>query len=447
MFIGKGRKWLFVCMALFLLLPIIFACTPKEAEKAEIVIGIVGPMKFHYGEHFWMGAQLARDEINEAGGIKVGDANYTIKLKKADTNEVENVSDAVGAMERLITVDNVDFVMGGWRSEAVMAMQEVVADNQVIYVTSGCASPEVTARIKQDYDRYKYTFRPQPGNTAVFLVPLLFSLLDQGARAVRAELGIETPKVAIMIDKVMAFDPLVTALNRVEAGLGIEFVGDWRPAATATDLTGELTGIKAAGAQMIIAGMAGPSGVPFSRQWGELKIPAMVVGANMMAQKPEHWEATSGFCNYEATAETIARVERTPLTMPYWDKFQKTYGTSPTAYSTVVYEGFYVLKEAIERADTLDTDALIVSLENTDRTGVLGRIKLGGPKSRYPHDAQYGPELLHWYGLQWQDGELLPIWPDGEPAMRDDSWKGVRYEGTVDIKVPPWVVEYWKDKS
>jgi branched-chain amino acid transport system substrate-binding protein len=444
---SRSQKWIMLLMVLLLLVPLVITCAPKQVEKAKIKIGIIGPMKFHYGEHFSMGAQLAADEINAMGGLAVGDVKYGIELVKADSNEVENIPDAVSAMERLITMDKVNFVVGGWRSEAVMAMQEVAADHKVIHLTNGCAASEVAARIRDQYGRYKYCFRPQPGNTAVFLVPLLFTLLDVGAREVREELGIEKPKVAMVIDKVMAFDPLVKAINSVAAGLGVEIVGTWRPSNTATDLTGELTGIKAAGAQIILTGLAGPSGVPFSKQWGELQIPAMVVGGNMMAQKREHWETTSGFCNYEVTAETIAHVKRTDKTIPYWDKFEKTFKQVPTAYSTLVYDGFYILKDAIERADTLDSDTLVVSLEKTDYIGVLGRYVLNGPDSKYPHDPEYGPEYLHWYGLQWRDGKLMTVWPDGQPAMRDDRWKGVKYEGTVDVQIPPWVKKYWQGKS
>ena len=40
----------------------------------------------------------------------------------------------------------------------------------------------------------------------------------------------------------------------------------------------------------------------------------------------------------------------------------------------------YVLKDAIERAGSLDSDAVIAALEKTDMMGVYGRIKFN-PKS------------------------------------------------------------------
>src|SRR5581483_11605448 len=44
--------------------------TTTQAAEKPIKIGIIGPMAFVQGENHWAGAELARDEINKAGGIK-----------------------------------------------------------------------------------------------------------------------------------------------------------------------------------------------------------------------------------------------------------------------------------------------------------------------------------------------------------------------------------------
>ena len=102
---------LVVCSLLLLL--IATGCGPEAEEARVIKIGVIGPMQFVQGEHHWYGAVLARDEINDAGGVKIGEDTYTIELIKADSNEILSPSDSAAAMERLITVDNADFVVGG----------------------------------------------------------------------------------------------------------------------------------------------------------------------------------------------------------------------------------------------------------------------------------------------------------------------------------------------
>src|SRR4051812_10940487 len=93
------------------------------AQAQTIKIAILGPMAFVQGENHWAGAEMARDEINKAGGINVGGKRYQIELIRADTNELQSVPDATNAVERVITRDKVDFLIGGFPSQAGVAMQ------------------------------------------------------------------------------------------------------------------------------------------------------------------------------------------------------------------------------------------------------------------------------------------------------------------------------------
>ena len=96
-----------------------------------------------------------------------------IELVKADSNEFLNVTDATNAMERLMTQDKVDFVVGGFRTEAVLAMQDIAMDYKKIFIGCGAAHPELCPRVAKDYKRYKYLFRGTPFNSN-FLVTDLF---------------------------------------------------------------------------------------------------------------------------------------------------------------------------------------------------------------------------------------------------------------------------------
>ena len=50
-------------------------------------------------------------------------------------------------------------------------------------------------------------------------------------------------------------------------------------------------------------------------------------------------------------------------------QLQAGHGVAPA------YESVYILVEAIERAGSLDPDAIVAELQKTDRRGVMGRIK------------------------------------------------------------------------
>ncbi|MDI6822756.1 MAG: ABC transporter substrate-binding protein, partial [Bacillota bacterium] len=86
-------------------------CRPQQAEEKKVIrVGVAGPMQFIHGKHHWLGAEMAREEINGAGGVKIGGEQYTIELVKVDTNELLSVDDAANAVEKAITVDKVDFL-------------------------------------------------------------------------------------------------------------------------------------------------------------------------------------------------------------------------------------------------------------------------------------------------------------------------------------------------
>jgi branched-chain amino acid transport system substrate-binding protein len=59
----------------------------------------------------------------------------------------------------------------------------------------------------------------------------------------------------------------------------------------------------------------------------------------------------------------------------------------------------------------------------------------------------FGPKHFIALGTQWQKGDLVVVWPDGKAALGDQAWKGMKFEGTREFELPPWMVEYWKGKK
>jgi len=432
------KKFIFsAIMCLLIIALMLAACAPEAEEAKTIKIGVIGPMQFVQGEHHWYGAVMARDEINAAGGVTVGGEKYTIELVKSDSNEILNPADSAAAMERLITMDKVDFVVGGFRTEAVFPMQDVAMDYKTIFLGCGAATKELNTRVAEDYDRYKYWFRVSPFNNVYLVNNSLLTLGTAGA-IMKQGLGIEGAlKVAIVAERATWADAMVAAYQAyVPAKLGMEVVGVWRPSATATDLTAELTAIEDSGAHLILTIISGPVGISYARQLGELEIPAASVGINVEAQKDGFWEATEGYGNYETTLNTYAKgVAMTEYTILFFNAFVEKFGVTPT-YNAGTYDAIQVLKDAIERAGTLDSDAVVAELEKTDRTGSTGRLVFTGRDSETPHDITYGPGYVTGIATQWQDGEMKAVWPW--------NWEGLTYEGTVMWQIPAPVIKKYK---
>jgi branched-chain amino acid transport system substrate-binding protein len=408
---------------------ILAAFTTRAMGADSIKIGVLGPMAFTQGEGHWNGATLAADEINAEGGVPVGGTKRPIELVKVDTNEFLSVPDATNAVELAITRYKVDFLTGGFRTEAVLVMQDIAMDNKKIFLGCGAAHPELCTRVEKEYDRYKYWFRVTPINST-FLVKVDFLLLGMVAKTMAEQLGIPKVKVAIVAEKAAWNEPIVGIAQKNLPKMGMEVVGVWRPSPVATDVAAELSAVQRSGAHIAFTSFSSSVGIPFAKQWGELKIPAAAVGINVEAQKDGFWEATGGKGNYTLTINTYARVKITDATIPFYDKYRERFGEAPN-YTAGTYEAVYLLRDAIEKAGTLDADSVVAALEKTDRKGTAGRLVF--TKS---HDVTWGPGYTTGLGTQWQDGENKCVWPI--------DWEGVTYEGAVPYQLPPWVVEHYK---
>jgi branched-chain amino acid transport system substrate-binding protein len=408
----------------------------------EIRIGVIGPMKFVQGIGHWNGAVMAADEINAKGGVKVGDKMMKIRLIQADSNEFLSVTDATNAMERLITKEKVHFVVGGFRTEAVFAMQDIAMAQKVIFIGCGAAHNELCGRVAKYYDQYKYFFRGTPYNSSN-LVKAAFIHVATTAGVLKKELGIEKIKVAFVAEKAQWADPMVPAVQAVIPKMGMELVGVWRPSPVATDVSAELSAIQRAGAHIIFTVFSSSVGIPFARQGTELKIPAMQVGINVEAQKKEFWEATRGHGNYVITSSTYAEgVESNELTGPFVEGYKKRFGEVPT-YTAGTYDAIrFSLADTIEMVGTLDSDTIVATLENrvyktTPSTIRYTKDNLGRPE----HDLTFGPGYATGLGVQWQDGKLVGVWPNHwKPAPGVD----VTYKGMQPIKIPPWMIKAYK---
>jgi branched-chain amino acid transport system substrate-binding protein len=115
-----------------------------------IKLGVVAPLSgagTSYGLGIKQGAEMAVDEINKAGGV----GGRQIQLVVVD--DASNPAQSVTAMQRLVSQEAVDLVVGGWGSSQVLANMEVSERAGVPYVIVGATNPKITT------PKNKWTFR------------------------------------------------------------------------------------------------------------------------------------------------------------------------------------------------------------------------------------------------------------------------------------------------
>jgi branched-chain amino acid transport system substrate-binding protein len=382
------------------------------AQAQTVKIAILGPMAFVQGENHWAGAEMARDEINKAGGINVGGKRMQIELVRADTNEIASVPDATNAIERVITRDKVDFLIGGFRSEAVLAMQEVAMDYKKLFLGVGAAHSKLGLNVEQNYERYKYWFRFAPTKD-VDLARTLFAVMGSIGQQIRNDLKTDTPKVAILAEKAVWTEGLIAAAQKTLPGpLKMEVVGLWQPSATATDVTAELSAIDRAGAHIVFTMLSGPVGISVGRQMGERNMKAVAWGINVEGQKEEFWQAAAGKAQFVSTLDTYSEVEMTPKTIPFVRAFRDRYKKAPT-YTAATYDAIMLLKAVIEQEGTTNADKLVAAIEKIEHVGT-------GSTASWDkrHDLNWAVGKTAGIAVQWQDGKKVAFWPPQVKGMQ-----------------------------
>jgi branched-chain amino acid transport system substrate-binding protein len=380
--------------ALALALPALAFGEPALAQGGPIKVGVIGPFKLTPGRDIQEASTLAVEEINAAGGV----LGRKLQLVFAETEQSPEKGKT--AVERLLFVDKVDVIIGEHRSEVAIAVQPIIAENKKIFLSTGTASPLLSDNVLKDYAKYKYYFRTFL-NANQMAEQMQLQLTDMMSTYKRE-------KVAVIAETAVWVEPIVTALKQ---SLGSRLVALERVSTNAKDLSVELSRVQSAKAQIVFVILAADAGLPFARQWADRQIPALVTGYTVMAQSDRFWEQTEGRAQAFMTWKHGVRAPISPKTIPYWDRYTKKYGHVPGAYTNfATYDGVYILVDAIRRAGSLDSDALVKALEATDHVGVSGRIKFSKR-----HDPEAGPDFLPFTYIQWNKGEMVTVWP---PSMK-----------------------------
>jgi branched-chain amino acid transport system substrate-binding protein len=422
---GKHMKRTF----LLLLVGVLLFASGFHAKAAEkpIVLGAPLSTAFLYGWDAARAITLAVEEINAKGGVTVGKEKRPFKVEVMDTRDLEPgvpTSDALLVVEKLILEKNADFIVGGpVRSEAALAAMDLLSKYKRISILStGVLTPAYHARVAKEYDKFKYCFRIS--GEVVWMVKGEFIPCLMG---IKEKYGLN--RLFIMIQDV--------AHARAGGGLVDKMAkeGGWQVLGTeifptgTTDYSVGLMKAKKENAQVILIWMDMPETSILLKQWYDMKVPALPYGTIISAaEEPGFWKATEGKGEY-AMASVVnagnAPSKATPWTMQFVDAYKKRWKTEPEGYGTSSsYMAVYTLKDAIERAGSLDSDAVIAALEKTDLMGVYGRIRFD-PKSHQVIPSIDPKEGAVGTIFQWQKGKRVVVFPP-KIAMGE-------------VKLPPWM--------
>ena len=415
------KLWVVLAMAILLV------GAGSAAWAADpIVLGAPLSTGFLYGWDAEKAIKLAVEEINAAGGVDVGGTKRPFSVEVIDTRDLEPgvpVSDALLAVEKLILEKKADFLIGGpVRSEAALAAMPLVSKyKKISIVTTGVLTPKFHAMVAENYDKYKYSFRIH--GEAKWLVKEIVTEL----MAIKEKYGLD--KICIMVQDVAHARGAGEILKKVIEPKGFTVTSmEVFPTGT-TDFSMGLIKAQKDQAQVLSIWMDMPESSILLKQWYDMQIPALPFGSTLAAaEQPGFWKATEGkgqYCMANVVNAGNAPSDATEWTMKFYNAYEKKWGLPPEGLgSSSSYMAVYVLKDAIERAGSLDPEKVIPELEKTDVMSVYGRLRFD-PKSHQVIPAMDPKEGAVGSILQWQNGQRVVVFP---PSIA----KG-------ELQLPPWM--------
>ncbi|MCJ7670147.1 MAG: hypothetical protein MUO61_06485, partial [Dehalococcoidia bacterium] len=360
-----------------------------DFENNKVVVGICADAGHTTGDFNKYGFDQAAAEINAAGGINIGGHSFNLTRVLIDTDEATDESGATGinALTAAIAANSFDFLMGSFRTEAVINYREVAMNNQKLFWNAGAATEVLQHTVVTNYAKYKYWFKSTPYNE-IFLAMGVLKMINSVAIAERAALGLAPGawlKACIIAENLqwakIEQEPIIKkgldALNITWKAS--YFVGSLPGDAAQTQAA--LASIYAAGynPHIIIPIYSGYNGAVYdgtlaSYVAGDLMRP-MSVGINVYEQLKAPWTGygtnltspppAGPFCANHVILDTWAEnLSITSKTLPFFNAFLG--GAEYPMYTAATYDQSYTLKACLEATASWNATTLTGQVKADD---------------------------------------------------------------------------------
>ncbi len=313
--------------------------TPAEAPVAETVatstapvaveplkIGFIAPLSgdgASYGEMKRNVVMLAVEEINAAGGVNGRPLEVIYEDGKCSGK------DATGAAQKLVNVDKVHFILGGFCSGESLAAIPVAEAGQAMMLSTGSSSPDLTSKSR-------FFVRDYPSDAT------------QGEVLAKAAAAKGWKKVAMIQEQLDYPLGIFKAFSASFEALGGTVVKEEFPT-SATDFRSMLTKLKAAKPDALFLNAQTPaSGERVIKQLVDLKWkPKMLVNEAFVGDRAtveKYKDILEGALAAEFAVDP-ANTKFIALDQAYKAKFGVDMPFK--SYGQTVYDGVYLAKEGL----------------------------------------------------------------------------------------------------
>ncbi|MBI2874200.1 MAG: amino acid ABC transporter substrate-binding protein [Firmicutes bacterium] len=381
---------------------------PKKEEQGVIKIGaaisFTGPLSRN-AAFMKQGYDLWVEDVNARGGIDVGGKKYKVELKLYD--DKSDAPTAANLVEKLITEDKVNFILGPYGSGITTAVSAISEKYKVLMLAPIANADPVYAR------GFKYLFGMLPPisrGTAVH-VDLMKSLNP-------------TPKTLAILTPDDMF-PLIAAegvKKKAEAN-GIQVVYFQKYPKDTQDLSTILTEMKRLQPDAVMTTGYFQDAFLTIKQMRDLRVNVKYMGALDAPFQEDFRKALGKDAEYVfAEAEWVPSAGwKGPVfgsSQDYNAKFKARYGADANYYSAAPSAAGIVLEAAIQKAGSLDNDKVREAILSLDMETFYGPIK---------YDVTGWNNTSTALIVQIQDGNLVTVYPSklkqAEPRYPMPGWQ------------------------
>jgi branched-chain amino acid transport system substrate-binding protein len=375
---------------------------PTEETAAEgepIVIGASLPLSGRFSEPGTAakeGYEVWAESVNESGGLLGRPVELVI---------VDNASDqdtAVADYEKLITVDEVDLVVGPFSSFLVIPTSEVAARYGYAFVEPAGGAPDVFNRGLENI----FFAQPAPGSEqAIPFVDYVLSLPEDQQPASFAVVSQDDPFTLGVMD----------SIKEALTAEGIELVFDEIYAPETTDFSAIAIQVADLDPDLIVGGTVLEDSIGQIRAYQEAGYQPRGAFFTTGPSLPGPFREALG----DATEGVLAAISWFPaanefqneeMVSRYIDVFGGEAGDIPEDVANAFTVG-QVLQQAVENIGSIDNAALIEELHQGTYDTVVGPLsfdEVGQPQGSF---------ML----LQWQGDTFVIVGPE-ERAQADAVW-------------------------
>jgi len=345
----------------------ISAAQGPKAQDGEFTVGIIGPLSGTakvWGQGIVRGVEMAAEEINAKGGVRVAGKNYKIKIKAYD--DKYKGSEGATAANNLIFKDNVKFIFGSIATTSILAFQVITEPNKVLCHINGyfkgSLSPEKPFSFRVIQTSHEYT------------VPLIAALIKQ-----RPQL-----KTYATIARNDANGNSVTNDFVTATGSKLKLLKSEYFAAGTEDFYPMLTRLKSENPDLIMSCALPPGDIAkILKQARQLGIKSVFLGHSGAVEKPSEFISVAEKENlkdfYYGVDFNPGSAD--PKVVAFTKRYQEKYGEICYGYvDPCYYDAMNALAYAIEKMNSFDTEKIKDFYETKigNLPGVMGPLRFTG---------------------------------------------------------------------